>query len=153
MPSRAAACTRRSYGRPAKGIVMPPECVLILCLLSVLPIGWLISEFSQLRALRITLGLASIILACVASYTLASILERFNYNAWYGFASKDLIHSIVEKTEAGEIDQILDVLKKLDKDFYPTYENRAHYDELVDQAVKEMKSTDQVPLGSAGSDQ
>ncbi len=62
-----------------------------------------------------------------------------NYNAWYGSASKDLIDTTITQIEDGNIDHVMSVLRRLNLDYHPTYENRANYDELVKEAVSLMK--------------
>jgi hypothetical protein len=70
---------------------------------------------------------------------LAGSLERFNSNAWYGFASKKLIDATITELEAGNKDRVLQSLKVLQNKYSPTYENRARYDELVEEAVAQMQ--------------
>lgn len=70
---------------------------------------------------------------------LVGSLSRLNYNSSYGGASKDLIETTVSQIENGEIDRVMSVLRRLNLDYKPTYENRAHYDELVRDAVEQMK--------------
>ena len=65
-------------------------------------------------------------------------LSRLNYNAWYGFATKQLVDTIVTQVEDGNIDRTMRVLQRLNLEYQPTYENRAHYDELVKEAVAQM---------------
>jgi hypothetical protein len=67
-------------------------------------------------------------------------LERFNSNAWFGGATKELIDAAVAELEAGNRDRVLRSLKDLQDRYAPTYENRARYDILVEEAVKEMRS-------------
>ena len=66
-------------------------------------------------------------------------LSHFNYNAWYGSASKDLVDTTISEIEDGNIDRVMSVLRGLNLEYHPTYENRAHYDELVNEAVSQMK--------------
>ena len=66
-------------------------------------------------------------------------LSRWNYNAWYGGASKELIDTTVAQIEDGNIDRVMSVLRRLKLDYRPTYENRAHYDELINEAVSQMR--------------
>lgn len=105
-----------------------------------LPIAWLASEFGKRRPLRIALGLAAIASAMGIAY-LVGDLSRLNYNAWYGAASKGLIDTAVTQIEDGNIDRVMSVLRRLNLDYQPTYENRAHYDELVSEAVLQMTGT------------
>jgi len=66
-------------------------------------------------------------------------LSHLNYNAWYGDASKDLVDTTITEIEDGNIERVMKVLRRLNLDYQPTYENRANYDELVSAAVSEMK--------------
>ncbi len=66
-------------------------------------------------------------------------LSEFNYNAWYGGNSKRLIDTTITQIEDGNIDRVMSVLRRLNLDYRPTYENRARYDILVRQAVSQMK--------------
>jgi hypothetical protein len=118
---------------------MPPQLLVLFVLAVGLPLGWLASEFQPRRWLRILLG----ILALTMSVFLAlgfSLLERFNYNAWYGAASATLIGTTIAEIEDGRTDQLLPALRLLRREFDPTYINRAHYDQLVNQFAKEIKA-------------
>lgn len=68
---------------------------------------------------------------------------RFNYNAWYGGATHDLIRTSVLQIEDGHLERVLKVWRGLDEQYHPTYENRANYNVLVEEATKRM--TDDVP--------
>jgi hypothetical protein len=103
-------------------------------------IAWLWSEFGNRRGLRIALGLASIMSAMSIAYVLAE-LSRLNYNAWYGSATKSLIDTTIAEIEDGHVDRVMKVLRRLNLDYFPTYQNRAHYDQLVNATVAEMKGT------------
>lgn len=102
-----------------------------------LPIVWFSSEFSERRGLRIALGIGAI-LSSFAVATLAGLLEQFKYNAWYGGATKDLIDTTINEIEDGNIDRVMAVLRRLRREYQPTYENRARYDELVAEAVADL---------------
>ena len=67
-------------------------------------------------------------------------LERINSNAWFTYASKELIDASISELEVGHTDRVLDTLRQLQSEFHPTYENRGRYDKLVEQAVSRMKS-------------
>lgn len=114
--------------------------MIIPLILIALPIAWLVSEFGQRRTLRIALGLATIVTPMVVAYHLGG-MSRLSYNIWYGAASKDLIDTTVTQIEDGNIDRVMSVLRRLNLDYQPTYENRAHYDEQVREAVSQMKGT------------
>jgi hypothetical protein len=66
-------------------------------------------------------------------------LSRWNYNTWYGGASQELIDATVTQIEDGKIDRVMSILRRLKLDYRPTYENRAHYDELINEAVSQMR--------------
>jgi hypothetical protein len=113
--------------------------VFILVFTVVIPIAWIISEFHDRRWLRLTLGVSSILLSIGVAVVIGSF-ERFNSNAWFGNASKRLINTTISEIEAGHEERVLRSLKRLQLKYEPTYENRAQYDQLVDETVKEMRS-------------
>ena len=67
-------------------------------------------------------------------------LERFNYNAWYSMNTYGLIEVTIEKLEKGQQELVITELKKLQSKFYPTYEVKGNYDELVEEAVKNLNA-------------
>jgi hypothetical protein len=116
-----------------------PLNVIVLLLVLGLPVAWAVSEFRYGRRVRICLGIGSILMSFgVAS--LVGLLERFNSNAWFGYASKRLIDAAVSELDAGHSERVLQAFRQLQSQYEPTYENRARYDDLVDQAVAGMKS-------------
>lgn len=118
---------------------MAPHIFLIVIAVIAFPVAWLWSEFSDRRSLRITMG----VLAIGSSFGIASlvgILNRLQYNAWYGSATKNLVDTTIAEIEDGHIDRVMPVLRRLKLDYHPTYENNAHYDDLVAEAVEAMKS-------------
>ncbi len=119
--------------------MMAPQAIVVLLIVIALPIGWLASEFGKRRYLRIILGTASIASAIGVAFIDGS-LARLSYNAWYGHASKDLVDTMITQIEDGNLDRVMKVLRRLNLDYQPTYENRAHYDELVNEAVMQMKA-------------
>jgi hypothetical protein len=119
-----------------------------LVLLIALPVAWLASEFQQRRALRIALGTCCLVLSFGVA-GLAGSLQMFNANAWFGSATKELIDTTVTELEAGNTASVLSALKGLQQRYQPTYENRARYDKLVEEAVREMKTAPQRPRAAA----
>ena len=114
--------------------------VMVLLIVLALPATWLVSEFrSHSRRVRCTLGILAILSSFGVAWLTAQ-LTRLNYNAWYGFSSKGLIDVIVEKLDDGQTEVLRTELKSLQTEFHPTYENKAHYNELVDAVVKKIKS-------------
>jgi len=79
------------------------------------------------------------------AYLVGDLSSRWTYNAWYGRASKELIDTTVTQIEDGNIDRVMSVLRRLRLDYHPTYENRAHYDELINEAVSQMKGDVDLP--------
>jgi len=115
--------------------------MIVLLIVIAIPIAWLSAEFTKYRPLRIVLGVAAIASAMGVSY-LVGHMSRINYNAWYGGASKDLVDTTLSEIEDGNVERVTHVLRRLNLDYQPTYENRAHFDELVNEAVLQMKGED-----------
>ena len=113
--------------------------ILVLIAVLILSILWFITELKTTNTLlRRSLGILAILSSFGLAGTSAKIV-RLNYNAWYGLASKRLIDSVVEELENNEIKTLLKEMKSLQQDFKPTYESKAHYDALVNEAVKRIK--------------
>lgn len=120
---------------------MAPQAILALGVVIALPLIWLRFEFTDQRGARISLGLAAIASSFLVAW-FVGILSQFSYNSWYGVASKSLIDTVILEIEDGNIDRVMGVLRKLQLDYHPTYENRARYDELVEEAVRQMRADD-----------
>ena len=119
---------------------MHPQHFITFVIAVGLPIAWLASEFQSRRWLRILLGSLSLI-ACVSITALGvNLYDRLSYNAWYGFASRDLIDTTITEIEGGRTDKLLPALRKLRDEFHPTYENRAHYDDRIRGFVEDVKA-------------
>ena len=129
--------------------MLTPLGLLLLALLFGLPIGWLVSEFRGGRVLRIGLGVLALGFCSFCIWTLVSITKTFNYNAWYGGATGDLISTSVREIDEGHFDRVLVVWRSLDRQYHPTYENRAHYRELVEEATRRMRGEVPIEKGSA----
>jgi len=117
---------------------------LMMLLLVALPIGWLVSEFSNNRLLRITLGILAIAMTTFCACAVNSMLTCFNYNAWYGSATRDLIQTSIAQIEDGHTERVLKVWRGMDSQYQPTYENRAGYQDWVKGATARM--TGDVPI-------
>jgi hypothetical protein len=128
---------------------MSPLGFLLIAIVVALPIAWLASEFRGSRALRISLGILAIALMTLCAWTLNTVHTRFTYNAWYGTATGDLISTSLQQIEDGHLDRVLKVWRGLDQQYRPTYENRAHYDELVKDATARMRGATPIEVGSA----
>jgi hypothetical protein len=117
---------------------VPLVLLLILVFVILIPICWFASEFQEKRWLRLTLGSIAIV-SCFGVAYLAGQFERLNSNAWFGGAMEELINATVAELEAGNQSQVLASLKQMQKRYHPSYENRARYDELVTETVKDMQ--------------
>ncbi len=112
--------------------------ILIICLVIILPLAWLFSEFkTQNKWLRCTLG----ILAILSSFGVAFLvgqLNRLNYNIWYSSATRKLIDASIKKLEEGKIDIVIQELKVLSGKVQPTYERKGHYDKLAEETANKI---------------
>jgi hypothetical protein len=118
---------------------MAAFCFLLIAVLVALPIGWFVSEFWNHRPLRITLGILAIAGTTFLVGAVNQMLTTFNYNAWYGFATKKLLETSLVQIEDGHLDRVLKIWRGLNFQYHPTYENRAEYKELVEAATARMK--------------
>jgi len=128
---------------------MSPLALLLIAIIIALPIAWLVSEFRGNLALRITLGILAIGVMAACIWGLSGLLIRFNYNAWYGGATGDLISTSLKQIEDGHLDRVLKIWRGLDRQYHPTYENRAHYKELIEGATARMRGDTPIEPGSA----
>jgi hypothetical protein len=119
---------------------MDPSLIALI-LVVLLPIGWLASEFHDNRGIRIILGVLAIAMSFFVAFVVGS-LEQLRSNTYFGDTSKSLIETTVTELEAGNSEQVLDRLKKLQDKYHPTYETRAGYKELVDEYVAQFASED-----------
>jgi hypothetical protein len=117
------------------------QAIVLLVGLSaiVLPIAWLVSEVGNRRSLRIGLGIGSIVAIVTVFVSVNGVLTQLDYNSSYGAATKDLVDTTIVEIEKGNVDRVMDVLRRLNLQYQPTYENRARYVELVSEAVAKMK--------------
>jgi len=106
------------------------------------------AEFKAGRSVRIGVGVLAFVSAIAATYALASVLNTFNYNAWFGGATKQLIETSIAQVEDGHLDRVLKGWRALDAQYQPTYENRAGYKELVERATEAMKGDKTILAGS-----
>lgn len=128
---------------------MSPLGFLLIAIIIALPIAWLASEFRGSRALRICLGTMAIGVLATCTWALSSVLNHFNYNEYYGGATGELISTSLQQIEDGHLDRVLTIWRGLDQQYRPTYENRAHYSELVEEATARMRGDTLIEAGSA----
>jgi hypothetical protein len=122
--------------------------ILLITLLVGLPLAWVIAEVKAGPTLRIGFGVIALGVMIVCAVSLTRMVTRFNYNAWFGGATQDLIKTSIAEIEDGRLDRVLAVWRALDSKYKPTYENRAGYFELVTNAVEFMKQKDPLAKGS-----
>ena len=79
---------------------MKPLGLLVPILLLGVPIAWFVAEFQGRRWLRLILGSFAILLSFGVA-ALVGCAERFNSNAWFSGASKNLIDTTIVELEAG----------------------------------------------------
>jgi hypothetical protein len=123
---------------------MSPIADIVVLLAVIIPIAWFVSEFKSSRRVRLTLGTFAILLSFGIAFVVGS-LDRFNSNAWFGRATKDLIDATISELDAGHQEAVVRSLKDLQIKYQPTYENRARYDELVRQTVEQMQKGSATP--------
>ncbi len=70
---------------------------------------------------------------------IVGLLQRLQYNADYGFSSKELFEQTVISLKNGKTDEVLKEYEKLLEVYSPTYENRANFDEVVNAAAESLK--------------
>jgi len=112
--------------------------------------AWLISEFRWPRWSRILLGCLAMVVLTAIAFLATLIVTRMDYNQSYGFATKDLVDQIITGIEANRTELVLGELKRFQAEYHPTYENRARYVPLAEQATVRMKQGS--PQQAAGAD-
>lgn len=128
---------------------MPPLALLLLAVMIILPIAWLVAEFRGRIELRVIFGLLTIGVLTSFSWALSDVINHFDYNAWYGVATHELLSTSLNQVEDGHLDRVLKVWRGLNEQYHPTYENRANYDELVKEATARMRGDAPIEAGSA----
>ncbi|WP_231943820.1 hypothetical protein [Aeoliella mucimassa] len=97
-----------------------------------LPILWFVSEFQDKRWPRILLGIGAIGMSYLVASAVGGV-QSLGDNAYFGNASQQLVDTTVTQLEADNAEQVLKELKTLQDKYHPTYENRADYEELVEE--------------------
>ena len=112
--------------------------VILLVITAALPIAWLVADFRSSAKVRRILGVVAILWSfAVAAFVGA--LQQFNANSYFTSASKNLLESSVQQLRAGKTDAVIRELSRANEQFNPTYENRARYRQIVDEAIEGMK--------------
>jgi hypothetical protein len=123
-------------------------CGMLLVIVA-LPVAWIASEFRSNRAIRIILGIVSMIVVTASVAGLWNLLSIFQYNAEFGLATKDLIEASVGQIEDGHLERVLKAWRGLNAQYQPTYENRAHYPELAVEATALIRGERQFVAGAS----
>ena len=117
---------------------MPALILMVVVSLGIVT-AWVVGEVTARPLLRRCAAVGFLVIAVLAGVGAGS-LHLFNYNAWYGAATKLLIDESITQIEAGNLERVTVSWKGLREEYAPTYENRARYDELVKAAVAAMKN-------------
>jgi hypothetical protein len=110
------------------------------------PVGWVVADISDCKIARRILGLLTIVVACFFVWGVG-MLKSTNYNASYGQASKEMLEALAPRFQAHTAER--KILDQAISDFQPTYENRANYDEIVQNLIKELKKVEPVAAPSS----
>jgi len=112
--------------------------ILFLLVTVALPIGWGIADVKAQPKIRRAFGVVTILWSfAVAAFVGA--LRDLNANVYFTGASKDLLTNSVQQLKAGKTEAVIRAWSRADSQFEPTYENRARYRQIVDEAIEEMK--------------
>jgi len=114
------------------------QIVILVIITAALPIAWLVADFRCRPMVRRILG----VVAILWSFGVAALvggLQNFNANSYFTSASKDLLEASVRQLLAGRTDAVIREWSHANDAFHPTYENRARYKQIVDQAIEGMK--------------
>jgi hypothetical protein len=114
-------------------------CLAIIWVVA-LPAGWLASEFTSRRWLRLILGIAMLATGVVLAHGLGHTGGEWETNDWFARTNTRLIDATIDRLETGDPQIVLASLKQLRLKYQPNYDTRSHFDELVDEAVKTMQT-------------
>lgn len=119
---------------------MDSKSLIILLIVLSIPLLYIIGEVRNWRWLRVLSMVGTIPLLILIS-GLLSLLTSFDYNASYGFSSKELVDEVIVQLEHDQRDHVIEVLKELSDSYQPTYENKADYDTLTAEAVEALRDS------------
>jgi hypothetical protein len=117
---------------------MNPIFAISLLLTVTLPIAWLVADFKAKPILRRVLGIFAILWSFGIALLVGN-LQFFNANSFFSSATKDLLSSSVEQLKSGKTQSVLAAWEKANSEFNATYENRSQYQQIVDEAIADMK--------------
>ena len=112
--------------------------ILLLLITVALPVAWLIADLKGAPAARRTLGIVALLWSFGVA-ALVGALQDFNANVYFSEATKNLLDASVTQLKAGKSEVVVREWAHASEEFHPTYENRAHYRQIVDRAIEGMK--------------
>jgi hypothetical protein len=110
-------------------LAVDPLALLIIATIA-FPCGWLIAEFKANVFVRCLVGLATMAVLCFAT-AIATGVMSFQSNVYFGDNAKLLIDTTIEQLDNQNTEAVLASLKELQRNYHPTYEHRARFEELV----------------------
>ncbi len=117
---------------------MPAQIIVLIAITVCLPIGWLVAEFRAGPLTRRVMGICTILWSFSVA-ALVGMLESFDANVYFTTASKKLLESSVHHLQNGNEQAVAREWALANEQFDSTYESRAKYAEIVDQAVSGME--------------
>jgi hypothetical protein len=128
---------------------MPPTVIVFLLLVLGMVISWLVLEKTAGAAWRIAAGLITMALVSFSVWCVTYIGMVFNYNAYYGSATRDLIESSLAALERDDEETVRKVFRGLRDQYHPTYEHNARYAEQVAEAARHLRGEEPIEPGSS----
>ena len=110
---------------------------MFLIITATLPIAWLMAEFRAGVAVRRTLGVITILWSFGVA-AMVGTLQTLNTNSYFTAASKELLKASVQHLRDGKTEAVLREWTLAHDELIPTYENRARYKQIVEQAIEGM---------------
>ncbi len=111
---------------------------ILIVFTAVLPVAWIVADCRAGAAARRALGFFAILWSFGVAGLLGS-LERLNSNVYFTSASKDLLEASIQQLQAGRYEAVLREWERANTELSPTYENRARYRQIVENAVEGIK--------------
>jgi hypothetical protein len=113
-----------------------PFLLFIVAIALVLVMLWLASEFQPRVWPRLVLGAACLGLGLPIAFTAGDILQRFNDNARFGAATRELVDATISQLQSGHADRVTSELRRFRDHYEGTYETHV---ERYEQEVHEFR--------------
>ena len=101
---------------------------------------WLLWEIKETGKPGLISGVLTILAATYLAFVAVLLGTQLSYNDWYGGATKSLVDEGLRGLEAGKTQEVLEELKRFQEAYHPTYETRANYRELAEEAASRLRS-------------